>query len=103
MATCVTIVRAALETGSAKLTVSVPTAATAPSVVCANLWIENDPITGGAKAASPPGVVGVGAVGKPIGVVGGSAGVVGGSAGIVGSVGVSNVPVIGMISLPDVI
>jgi hypothetical protein len=117
MATCVTIVRAALETGSAKLTASVPTAATAPSVVCANLWIENDPITGGAKAASPPDVVGVGAVGDPIGVVGDSAGVVGGasavvggsieigggSVGIVGSVGVSNVPVIGMISLPDVI
>ena len=45
MATCVTIVRAAPEAGSAKLTVSVPTAATAPSVVCANLWIENDPVT----------------------------------------------------------
>jgi hypothetical protein len=130
IAACVTIVRAEFDAGSVRLSVNMPTAATSPVVVCANLRIANEPVTCGVVAPSSPGVVGSGDVGGSAGggVAGGSEGVVGGvvggevggSAGAVGSVGVvgsvgngvvgstggvgtagvSSVPVTGMISLP---
>jgi hypothetical protein len=125
----VTIVRAALDAGSMRLRVNVPTAATSPAVVRANLWMENEPVTCGTEEASPSSRAGVdvvrgsagavvsGPVGGVVGgifggvvdgVFGGVAGgalggVVGGSVGIVGGVGPAadaNVPVTGMISLP---
>ena len=41
---CVTIVRAAPDVGSVTLSVNMPTAATSPVVVCANLRMENVPV-----------------------------------------------------------
>lgn len=123
-AACVTIVRAAPVEGSVRLRVNIPTAATSPSVVCANRRIENEPVTCGLTSASLPGAAGIGVVGGSAdGVCGGSDGVVGGSDGVVGGsdvgggvsggcggvgsvggngvAGVVNEPVMGMTSLPD--
>lgn len=83
---CVTIVRAAPDAGSVRLSVNMPTAATSPVVVCANLRIENVPVTCDV-ASTAPGVMGVGVVGDSAdGVCGVSDGVVGsGVDGVVGS------------------
>jgi hypothetical protein len=52
MAPGVMIVRALFDAGSVKLRIRVPTAATPPSVVRANRWIANEPVTVGAIPAS---------------------------------------------------
>jgi len=121
IATCVTTVRAAPVAESVRRTVSMPTAATPPSVVCANLRIENVPVTCDAASAATgviaagvtgdsgdgvcggsDGVVGSGVVGGVAGgVVGGVSGGVVGSVGGVGVSGVVKEPVTGMTSLPD--
>jgi hypothetical protein len=125
MAAWVTIVRASFDAGSVRLRVNIPTAATSPSEVCANLRIANEPVTSGIEATSSSGLAGVGVVGASDGgdvggsvgdvgdgsegVVGGnvgdvgdgSEGVVGGSAGGVGVAGTSNAPVMGMTRLPN--
>jgi hypothetical protein len=56
MAPGVITVRAVFDAGSVKLRVRVPTAATPPSVVRANRWIANEPVTAGAIGASTAAV-----------------------------------------------
>jgi hypothetical protein len=99
IAACVTIVRAAPDAGSVRFSVNTPTAATSPDVVCANLRIENDPVTCVIASATLPGVVDAGVVGD---AVGGCCDGVMGSVGVVGVAGVANEPVMGILSLPDV-
>ena len=91
------MVRAAFDAGSVTLRVKVPTAATASSVVRANLRIENEPVTSGVANSATACSVTVDVVGGSVGVVGASVGVVGGSVGGVG-VAVPTVPVTGTIS-----
>jgi hypothetical protein len=95
MAACVTIVRAALDAASVKLRVNMPTAATSPVVVCANLRIANEPVTCGTDATLPWSVVVVAVVDAAVvvdDVVGGStAGVVGDCEGVVGGFVVAEV------------
>jgi hypothetical protein len=115
MAASVTIVRAAPDVGSVRLSVNMPTAATSPVVVCANRRIENVPVTCGAGSAALTAVAAVSAVDVAAAavcdgcagvvgseVVGGASGGVPGSVGVAGVSDVFNVPVIGIVSLADV-
>jgi hypothetical protein len=127
-AACVTIVRAAFDVASVRLRVNMPTAATSPVVVCANLRIENEPVTCGVEATSRSGVVAVvtavvdavvdvvvdadvvdvcvgvvvgvseDVVGEVVDDAGGSVEVVGGCAGVAGATGVVGTP--GVTSVP---
>jgi hypothetical protein len=77
IAASVTIARAAPDVGSTRFRVNIPNAATSPVVVCANLWIENEPVT----CVVEPAVDSVAVVEVP---------------------GVVSAPVTGTISLPGV-
>lgn len=77
IAASVTIARAAPDAGSVRFSVNIPKAATSPAVLCANLWIENDPVTRVIELALE-------------------------LAEVADAAGVASVPVIGTISLPGV-